>query len=384
MIDKFIPSDEGPQQRIVERRKEIGRLQKFQAEPATPTHMIPGKRWPNVLMLTLLLAQPVTASAAGWWCGWFPWLCRDAPPVSSCGAPLTEVANFGANPGKLNMCEYRPANLGTGRPLVVALHGCAQQASAYDDETGWTKFADKHRLALLLPQTKGNHSFNCFKWFDAAHNERDKGEALSIRNMIDKITTDASIDPKKVYVTGLSAGGGMTVVMLATYPELFAGGAPIAAIPYKCANTEGEAGQCGVGPNSTVKDLSPAAWGNLVRGASSHGGPFPRLSIWQGSSDTTVKPADQQELVDQWTNVLGIDQTPDASDTINGHAHKHYKDSNGKVQLETVLINGMGHGTPIGPGSADNQCGKTAPYILDVGVCSSFHIVKFWGLDSQQ
>src|SRR5438034_970376 len=106
----------------------------------------PGHRWLDTLLLTLLLALPMTASAANWWCIFLPWLC------TGCGTPLTEVTNFGSNPGNLTMCQYLPASLGPSPPLVVALHGCTQQASDYDDEPGWRKFADKHRFALLLPQ----------------------------------------------------------------------------------------------------------------------------------------------------------------------------------------------------------------------------------------
>ena len=316
----------------------------------------PGNRWLDTFLLALLLALPMTASAASWWCSWFPWLCPGS--ATSCGTPLTEVTGFGSNPGNLKMCRYLPAI--SARPLVVALHGCTQQASAYDDETGLIKFADKHRFALLLPQQQqANNSSRCFNWFLSGDNERDKGEALSIRQMIDKIKADASIASQKVYVTGLSAGGGMTAVMLATYPELFAGGAIIAGIPYKCANDANEAllVECGVslsGQLVPMKDLAPGQWGSLVRNASSHSGPFPRVSIWQGTSDTTVNPRDQRELVDQWTNVLGIDQVPDTEDAINGHAHKLYKDGNGKALVETVLVSGMAHQHP----GRSRQCGQ--------------------------
>lgn len=342
----------------------------------------PAGRWFNALLLTLLLALPISASAANWWCSFLPFL----PGCSAPHGPLTEVTAFGANPGNLKMFTYRPAGLGPSRPLVVALHGCKQQASNYDDEPGWIMLADRYRFALLLPEQQLiNNASNCFNWFLSGNNERDKGEALSIRQMIDKIKTDANIDPHQVYVTGLSAGGGMTAVMLAAYPELFAGGAIIAGTPYKCANTGVEAlTQCGVsvsGELVPMKDLTPAQWGNLVRHASAYTGPFPRVSIWQGTGDTTVNPQDQKELLEQWTNVLGIDQTADTEDTINGNAHKLYKDSGGKTLVETVLITGMGHGTPIDPGTGATQCGKPAPFILDVGVCSSYYIVKFWGLD---
>ncbi len=334
------------------------------------------------LILTFLLAMPTIASAASFGCEWFPFLpwCGD---TRSCGAELIEVTDFGLNPGDLTMCTYMPNNLEASRPLVVALHGCAQQASNYDDETGWIKFADKNQFALLLPQQElPNNPSRCFNWFKQEDQQRGGGEALSIKQMIDKMQDQAGSDSTQVYITGLSGGGGMTAVMLATYPELFAGGAILAGIPYKCATNQSEAlKNCGVslsGSTAPIKDLSPDAWGNLVPSAPN----FPRISIWQGSSDTTVNPDNLQELVDQWTNVLGIDQIPDVENTINGHEHKLYNDGNGHSLVETVLIDDMGHGTPIDVGNGDEHCGIAAPYILDVGACSSYYIVNFWGLDS--
>jgi poly(3-hydroxybutyrate) depolymerase len=86
----------------------------------------------------------------------------------------------------------------------------------------------------------------------------------------------------------------MTAVMLAVYPELFAGGAIIAGGPCKCANDANEAlSQCGVslsGQLAPMKNLTPARWSDLVRHVPSHNGPFPRLSIWQGTAGTTVNP----------------------------------------------------------------------------------------------
>jgi poly(hydroxyalkanoate) depolymerase family esterase len=351
-----------------------------------------GNRWLIILVLTLLLMLPMTASAASFLCNWFPWLpfcSANDNSLSGCGERLTEVTGFGSNPGNLKMCRYLPENLEASRPLVVALHGCKQQAADYDDETGWIKFADRYQFALLLPQQQdANNISKCFNWFESNDIGRDQGEALSIRQMIDKMASDIGIDTQKVYVTGLSAGGGMTAVMLAAYPDMFAGGAIIAGIPYNCATNLGEAlGQCGVSllqaQLAPMKDLSPDAWGDLVRNASSHNGSFPRVSIWQGTNDTTVNPVDQLELVDQWTNVLGIDHIPDIEDSIKGQEHKLYKNDNGDALVETVLISGMGHGTPIDPGDGDDQCGTARPYILNVGICSSFHIIKFWGIDTQ-
>jgi poly(hydroxyalkanoate) depolymerase family esterase len=291
---------------------------------------------------------------------------------------LSQVTGFGSNPGALTMYKYVPAGLPANAPLLVALHGCTQSASSYDAETGWILLADRWKFALLLPeQTTGNTS-RCFNWFEAGDIARGSGEALSIKQMVDRMKTDHFSDPARVYVTGLSAGGAFTAVMLATYPDVFAGGAIVAGVPYNCGTGLTNAFSC-MNPGS---DLSPAAWGNKVRAASSHGGPWPKVSIWHGDADTTVRPANAHESMEQWTNVHGIDQTADVSDTIGGFPHKVWRNSAGADLVELWSITGMGHGTPVDPGSGERQCGTAGAYILDVNLCSSWYIGKFFGLDN--
>ncbi|HRD68060.1 MAG TPA: PHB depolymerase family esterase [Candidatus Competibacter sp.] len=87
-------------------------------------------------------------------------------PKETC-EPLAQVTDFGKNPGGLLMCAYVPPGLSNGRPLVVALHGCSQQAKDYGDGPGWTRLAGEYRFALLLPQqTKANNPMRCFNWFE--------------------------------------------------------------------------------------------------------------------------------------------------------------------------------------------------------------------------
>lgn len=298
-------------------------------------------------------------------------------PIDAKAQQLSEVTGFGTNPGALKAFEYIPQGLPAKSPLVVALHGCTQSASDYDDEPGWVKYADMGKFALLLPEQQTiNNQLRCFNWFDPNDIQRDEGEALSIKQMIDKVVGDHNIDPQRIYITGLSAGGGMTAVMLATYPELFNGGAIIAGLPYECANGDKEAFSC-LNPG---KNKSPVQWGNLVRNASSHQGPWPHISIWQGTMDFTVRPMNATELIDQWTNVHDTDQTPDGQDTVDGKKHQVFKDSSGNVVVESYTIDGMRHGTPINPGSGESECGTAAPYILANGICSSYYIAKSWGL----
>lgn len=317
------------------------------------------------------------------WCNLVPTL-----PICPSTSSLPEVTGFGSNPGNLRMFRYAPQGLPPSSPLVVALHGCTQQASSYDDEAGWIKYADKHGFAVLLPQATV-HQVKCFRWFDPNNNERDKGEALSIRQMIEKMKTDLNIDPKRIYVTGLSAGGAMTAAMLAAYPEVFAGGGINAGIAYKCAGNENEARNCGVLFSAPMapekKALTPSQWGEMVRRASGSSGPFPRVAIWQGDADRTVNKDNLAELMEQWTDVHRIGQTPGRTDTLNGNGQhpvtrQIFTDAAGKALVETYLVKGMDHGTAIGPGQRDDQCGKAAPFILDMGICSTFFIGKFWGL----
>jgi poly(hydroxyalkanoate) depolymerase family esterase len=300
-------------------------------------------------------------------------------PSPARAASLEEVTGFGSNPGNLQMFRYVPDGLPANRPLVVALHGCTQSAAAYDDETGWTQLADTLRFALLLPQQRSaNNANSCFNWFENGDISRGSGEVLSIVQMMDRMGTDNGTDPERAFVTGLSAGGAMTSVLMAAYPERFAGGAIVAGIPARCATSLVQAFNC---MNPGV-DKSPAQWGDLVRGASSHGGPWPTLSVWHGTADSTVAPKNQTELVEQWTDVHGTDATPDTSDTVSGYPHKGYQDSSGRTVVESYEITGMSHGQPVDPGSGATQCGRAAPYILDVNICAAHHITRFWGLDT--
>ncbi|HEX2116602.1 MAG TPA: PHB depolymerase family esterase [Alphaproteobacteria bacterium] len=298
------------------------------------------------------------------------------------GAPRTtilpEQTGFGSNPGNLRMFTYVPAHLQPGAPLVVALHGCAQTAGGYDFGTGWSVLADRFGFAVLLPEQKRTNNPNtCFTWFAVENTMRDRGEALSIRQMIAYMETAHGIDRNRIYATGLSAGGAMTSVMLATYPEVFAGGAIIAGLPYGSATNVQEAFDA----MFQGKVLPARAWGDLVRAASPHAGPWPKVSVWHGDADQTVKPANADEIIKQWVDVHGLSAAPSLEMGVDGHRRRVWRDAAGETMLEAYTIAGMAHGAPIDAAAA---CGHTAPFFLDAGISSTYRIAEFWGLTAAQ
>src|ERR1700741_4421821 len=123
---------------------------------------------------------------------------------------LRELTGFGRNPGNLRMFAYAPERLPPDAPLVVALHGCTQTADEYDRGTGWSSLADRLGFAVVYPQQQPtNNPKSCFSWFLPGDITRGHGEALSIKAMVEHAITTFAADRRKIFVTGLSAGGAM-------------------------------------------------------------------------------------------------------------------------------------------------------------------------------
>jgi poly(hydroxyalkanoate) depolymerase family esterase len=290
---------------------------------------------------------------------------------------LREVFGFGSNPGNLRMLVYRPPNLANDPALVVVLHGCTQTAAGYDLGAGWSTLADRYGFALLFPeQQRSNNPNGCFNWFQPQHSRRDQGEPLSIRQMIEKSVFDFGIDRRRIFITGLSAGGAMTSNMLACYPEVFAGGAIVAGLPYgAAANVQQAFESMFQSPSRSGRD-----WGDLVRKASSHTGPWPRVSVWHGNADKTVIPSNAREILKQWTEVHGLPLAPSVETRVDGFPREVWFNQAGDEVIEAYTINDMAHGTPLATGEAEGACGAPGPFLLQVGISSSYHIAKFFGL----
>lgn len=231
-------------------------------------------------------------------------------------------------------------------------------------------------FALLFPeQQRANNPNLCFNWFLPADVRRDSGEALSIRQMIETMVTLHHLSRKRIFITGLSAGGAMAAAMLATYPEVFAGGAIIAGLPYGSATTVPEAFDRMRGHGGPSEQELQRA----IRGASDHRGPWPRISVWHGTADVTVVPSNAEAIAAQLRGVHGLDKKPTHSQTAGRLARRIWGDVKEGAAIEVNLITGMGHGTPIGDG-----LGSPGPYMLDVGISSTRDIARFWGIEATE
>jgi feruloyl esterase len=300
-----------------------------------------------------------------------------APAVPT---PLVETTEFGANPGALKMFSFVPAQLARSPALVVVLHGCGQTAASYDLGAGWSTLAKHYGFALLMPEQQSSNNGNtCFNWFDPEDTARGHGEASSIRQMIAYLVGAHDVDPRRIYVTGLSAGGAMASVMLATYPDVFAGGAIIAGLPFGVASNLREALQAMMQGSA----LPAPELGDRVRKASSHKGAWPKISVWHGSADRTVSPANADAIVRQWLDVHGLPSAAMSKADVGGYPREVWWNADGETLVESYSITDMAHGTPLGLADNDDRYGVEGAFLIEAGISSTYHIASFFGLTDQ-
>ena len=300
---------------------------------------------------------------------------RSAPQAGR--SPLVEISEFGTNPGALKMFAFVPESLPRAPALVVVLHGCGQNAAAYDFGTGWSTLAKRYGFALLMPEQQGsNNAHTCFNWFNPGDVARGRGEAASIRQMVARMVADHKIDPGRIHITGLSAGGAMTSVMLAVYPEVFASGAIIAGLPYGIASNVREA----LGGMMQSTSRPAGQLGDFVRKASKHKGPWPKVSVWHGSADRTVNPGNANEIVKQWLDVHGLPAAPMSTGDVDGHPRDVWWNADGETVVESYTISNRAHGTPLGLAGNDEPYGAEGAFLIEAGISSSYHIAAFFGL----
>jgi poly(hydroxyalkanoate) depolymerase family esterase len=290
---------------------------------------------------------------------------------------LAEVVGFGSNPGGLRMFEHVPQGLPAARPLVLVLHGCRQDAESYDRAAGWSSLAQERGFSVVYAQQREtNNPRLCFTWFRPSEVTRDRGELMSIRQMVAHAAERAESDPGRIFVTGLSAGGAMTAAMLSNYPELFAGGAIIAGLPFGAARDANRAFDAmAEAPQRTARE-----WGDLVRAISPRMARKPAISIWHGTADETVSLSNGVALAEQWRDLYRLPKEAFVEKRVKGRRTRIWPDKEGRALVTLHEIEGMGHGTPVARGEGGGYAVSAEPFMLEAGFSSTLEIAREWGL----
>ncbi|MER5217063.1 PHB depolymerase family esterase [Streptomyces sp. NPDC002838] len=285
-------------------------------------------------LVPLLAATVLTAPAAS---------ARPRAAEAVPTATLTEVTNFGPNPSNLQMYLYVPDNV-TARPaVVVAVHYCTGSGPAMYSGTEWAQLADRHGFVVVYPSV--TRASKCFDVSSPQALKRGGGsDPVGIKSMVDWVTRTYSADTSKIFATGISSGAMMTNVLLGDYPDVFAAGAAFSGVPFGCfATTDGSEWNSACA-NGTVT-RTPQQWGDLARAAyPGYTGPRPRMQVWHGTEDDVLRYPNFGEEIKQWTNVLGVSQTPAATDSpVSGWIRTRYGAPGDRAPVEAISLQGVGH-----------------------------------------
>jgi poly(hydroxyalkanoate) depolymerase family esterase len=270
-----------------------------------------------------------------------------ANPASA--ASLVQVTNFGANPTNLGFYLYVPDNIpsGTRAPVLVAVHYCTGSGPAFYSGTQFASLADQYKFIVIYPSaTRSGSCFDVSSPGALTHN--GNSDPVGIVSMVNWVIQNRNGDASRVYVSGASSGGMMTNVLLGDYPDVFKAGAAFMGVPFGCfATTDGSSwnSQCANGQ----RIMTAQQWGDLVRNAyPGYSGARPRMQVWHGTTDSTLNYANFGEEIKQWTNVLGVSQTPSMTDTPqSGWTRTRYGSTGTMAPVEAISVSGVGHSLPL-------------------------------------
>jgi acetylxylan esterase len=261
-----------------------------------------------------------------------------------------EISDFsagGKNPTSLKMFLYTPTTVKTNPAVLVGIHWCHGTANAYYTGNKYRTLADKYGFLVIYPNANSNDS--CFDVHSTGTLSHDStGDACGIISMVKYVLKTYQADSTHVFVTGHSSGGMMTNVMLGSYPEMFKAGSVSAGVPFGCfAGTNSWSDDCAKG---RIKK-TPQEWGDIVRAAyPGYNGPRPRVQFWHGTKDDVLDTVNFWEEIDEWTNVLGVSQTPTSTETnkpLPKYIRMRYTNNSGIVMVEAIRATDQGHNCTI-------------------------------------
>lgn len=270
-----------------------------------------------------------------------------AAPKPASAATLVEVTNFGTNPTNLRMHLYVP-NVVAARPaILVAVHYCTGSGPAFFSGTQFASLADQYGFIVIYPSA--TRSGSCFDVSSPQSLQHNGGsDPVGIVSMVNYVLQRNNADPARVFVTGASSGGMMTNVLLGSYPDVFKAGSAYMGVPFGCfATTDGSMWNSACANGTIIKTAQQ--WGDQARAAfPGYAGARPRMQVFHGTDDTTLRYPNLGEEIKQWTNVLGVSQTPVFTDTPQANwTRTRYGNSGTMAPVEAISLQGVGHSLPL-------------------------------------
>jgi acetylxylan esterase len=273
-------------------------------------------------------------------------LVGQAAPASA--ASLVEITNFGTNPSGLRMHLYVPDGVPANPAVLVAVHYCTGTGPAFYSGTEFARLADQYKFIVIYPSA--TRSGQCFDVYTNEALHRGGGsDPVGIRSMVSYVQQRYNPDPNRIFVTGASSGAMMTNVLLGDYPDVFKAGAAFMGVPATCfATTPPNTWNSQCSGGQVIKTAQQ--WGDAARAMDpGYTGPRPRMQLWHGTADTTLQYPNFGEEIKQWTNVLGVSQTPSFTDTPqSGWTRTRYGGTGTMAPVEAISLNGVGHSLPMG------------------------------------
>jgi poly(hydroxyalkanoate) depolymerase family esterase len=237
-------------------------------------------------------------------------------------------------------------------PLVVMLHGCTQSPDDFAAGTGMNLLAEEHGCLVAYPAQPASANISrCWNWFKAEDQQRDAGEPSLIAGITRQIMAEYPVDPQRVYVAGLSAGGAAAAVMAATYPDLYA--------------AVGVHSGLAVGAATDMPSAFAAMQGGAMTLPSQPGtartvgdGRIVPTIVFHGDQDRTVHPRNGDQVIAQARGTATVElqatATAQQGQAAGGRSYRRiaHADAAGRAVLEQWVIHGAGHawagGSPAG------------------------------------